>query len=64
MVAQAPGASSAFAGRPAPMERPLPLRDVEAALIRRAVDDANGNVQEAAKALGISRATVYRKLRR
>jgi excisionase family DNA binding protein len=28
------------------------------------VDEAHGNVQEAAKALGISRATVYRKLGR
>ena len=31
-------------------------------LIRRAVDEARGNVMEAARALGISRATVYRKL--
>jgi sigma-54 dependent transcriptional regulator, acetoin dehydrogenase operon transcriptional activator AcoR len=38
------------------------LRDVEIALIRKAVADARGNVVEAAKALGISRATVYRKL--
>lgn len=40
------------------------LRDVETALIRKAVDDARGNVAEAARALGISRATVYRKLGR
>jgi sigma-54 dependent transcriptional regulator, acetoin dehydrogenase operon transcriptional activator AcoR len=40
----------------------LPLRDVEIALIRKAVDDARGNVMQAARALGISRATVYRKL--
>ncbi|RZL90296.1 MAG: GAF domain-containing protein [Variovorax sp.] len=40
------------------------LRDVESALIRNAVDDARGNVAEAARALGISRATVYRKLGR
>jgi sigma-54 dependent transcriptional regulator, acetoin dehydrogenase operon transcriptional activator AcoR len=40
----------------------LPLRDVEIALIRKAVSDARGNVKEAARALGISRATVYRKL--
>jgi transcriptional regulator of acetoin/glycerol metabolism len=40
----------------------LPLRDVEIALIRKAVADARGNVQQAAQALGISRATVYRKL--
>ena len=31
---------------------------------RKAVDDARGNVMEAARALGISRATVYRKLGR
>ena len=39
-----------------------PLRDVETALIRKAVDDARGNVAQAARLLGISRATVYRKL--
>ena len=48
------------AGEPAP--RHLPLRDLEIALIRKAVHDARGNVMEAARALGISRATVYRKL--
>jgi transcriptional regulator of acetoin/glycerol metabolism len=42
----------------------LPLKDVETALIRRAVEHARGNVMEAARALGISRATVYRKLSR
>ncbi|MGQ3002454.1 MAG: helix-turn-helix domain-containing protein [Hydrogenophaga sp.] len=42
----------------------LPLKDVETAMIRKAVDDARGNVKEAARALGISRATVYRKLGR
>ena len=31
-------------------------------LIRQAVVQARGNVAEAARALGISRATVYRKL--
>ena len=40
----------------------VPLKDIETALIRKAVDDARGNVMEAARALGISRATVYRKL--
>ena len=39
-----------------------PLREAEVALIRQAVQDARGNVAEAARALGISRATVYRKL--
>jgi transcriptional regulator of acetoin/glycerol metabolism len=40
----------------------LPLKELETALIRKAVDQARGNVAEAARALGISRATVYRKL--
>ncbi|TSE24626.1 Acetoin catabolism regulatory protein [Tepidimonas sediminis] len=40
----------------------LPLRHREAALIRQAVAEAGGNVAEAARRLGISRATIYRKL--
>jgi len=40
----------------------VPLREVEIAMIRRAVSEARGNVMEAARSLGISRATVYRKL--
>lgn len=40
----------------------LALREVEAAMIRKAVDEARGNVGQAARALGISRATLYRKL--
>ncbi len=40
----------------------LPLRQIEVTLIRKAVEQARGNVAEAARALGISRATVYRKL--
>ena len=39
-----------------------PLKDIETALIRKAVDEARGNVQQAARTLGISRATVYRRL--
>ena len=42
--------------------RSLPLREIESAMIRKAVADARGNVIEAARVLGISRATVYRKL--
>ena len=49
------------AGDDSPASR-VPLRDVEIALIRKAVADARGNVARAAQALGISRATVYRKL--
>jgi len=40
----------------------VPLRAVEIALIRTAVAEAHGNVVQAAQALGISRATIYRKL--
>ncbi len=47
---------------PAGAARGVPLRDVETALIRQAVANARGNVVDAARALGISRATVYRKL--
>ena len=39
-----------------------PLKDVQTDMIREAVNKARGNVAEAARALGISRATVYRKL--
>ena len=41
---------------------PRPLKEVETALIRQAVLDARGNVLKAARALGVSRATVYRRL--
>ena len=52
-------------GQPAAAVAPgMTLRDVEFALIRKAVAEARGNVQQAAQALGISRATVYRKLGR
>ena len=39
-----------------------PLKDIETSLILQAVEQARGNVAQAAQALGISRATVYRKL--
>ena len=38
------------------------LNDIKTELIRRAVEQAHGNVAKAAQMLGISRATVYRKL--
>jgi transcriptional regulator of acetoin/glycerol metabolism len=53
---------SVLAATPGEALAAAPLRDVEAALIRNAVAQARGNVAAAAKALGISRATVYRKL--
>lgn len=48
--------------RPAAPDRRLALRDMETELIRKAVQEARGNVMQAARLLGISRATVYRKL--
>lgn len=47
---------------PANTTAPRSLKDIETALIHKAVDDARGNVLKAAKALGVSRATVYRRL--
>ena len=41
---------------------PKALKDIQTDMIRQAVQQARGNVAEAARALGISRATVYRKL--
>ena len=48
--------------RQKPATEQQPLRELENALIRQAVDNARGNVLQAARALGISRATVYRRL--
>ena len=42
--------------------RRTPLRTLETAVIRQAVDEAKGNVALAAQRLGIGRATVYRRL--
>lgn len=64
VLAQAGHLRAGGANRCNPPSHGVPLKDVETALIRKAVDDARGNVMEAARALGISRATVYRKLNR
>ncbi len=53
--------------RPAPSasgidRSPRRLRDIETALIRQTVDETGGNVAEAARRLGVGRATVYRRL--
>lgn len=61
--ASRPG-TSASRGAAAPTHRPVPLKDVETALIRQAVTEAKGNVMQAARQLGVSRATVYRRLGR
>lgn len=41
----------------------LNMADMEASLVREALKSANGNVTRAAEALGVSRATMYRKKR-
>jgi sigma-54 dependent transcriptional regulator, acetoin dehydrogenase operon transcriptional activator AcoR len=62
---------SATAAVPAAEATPMPadnpasrsLDDIEIDAIRHALDAAGGNISEAAKRLGISRNTIYRKLR-
>jgi transcriptional regulator with PAS, ATPase and Fis domain len=56
------GGAGASAQRSAQGHDHQSLRDVETALIHKAVIQAKGNVMQAARELGISRATVYRKL--
>ncbi len=60
VLSQLPG--QAMEPRPAAPDPRLPLKDLETELIHNAVREARGNVMAAAKLLGISRATVYRKL--
>ena len=40
------------------------LHDVEACLVKQALDRAQGNISRAARALGLSRAALYRRLER
>lgn len=56
-----PGGSRTAPKFAAPMTS-KPLKDIQTDMIRQAVNQARGNVAEAARTLGISRATVYRKL--
>jgi transcriptional regulator of acetoin/glycerol metabolism len=53
----------ARAPSPAHHDEQRSLGDIEIDAIRRALDDAGGNISGAAKRLGISRNTIYRKLR-
>ena len=53
--------SPAWSDGPAAPQRSL--EEMEIAAIRQAVDAAKGNISEASKRLGISRNTIYRKLR-
>ncbi|MEX8496106.1 sigma-54-dependent Fis family transcriptional regulator [Sphaerotilus sp.] len=55
--------SSPAAGSPVDDQAGRSLEDIELQSIQRAVDAAGGNISVAAKQLGISRNTIYRKLR-
>jgi len=57
------GLRTASAGAAGALER-LTLDEVERELIRRALKRHDGNVSEAAKALGLSRSALYRRLER
>ncbi|WP_232540197.1 sigma-54-dependent Fis family transcriptional regulator [Azohydromonas aeria] len=56
-----PGAGATSASMPASTARTL--HEQEIAMIQAALDAAGGNISEASKRLGISRNTIYRKLR-
>jgi DNA-binding NtrC family response regulator len=43
---------------------PMRLREVEGLLVRRALDEHRGNISRTARALGLSRAALYRRLER
>ena len=70
---QAAGIGKTLAGRfgvsdlkvaPAPRLEDMRLEDAEKFLIDRALDRHDGNVSQAAKALGLSRSALYRRLER
>jgi DNA-binding NtrC family response regulator len=50
------------AGAGGPRLEDLPLEDVERVLIQKALQRAGGNVSQAAKALGLSRSALYRRI--
>lgn len=51
------------AAAPSPQPAPTTLEALELQTIRRALEEAGGNISVASKRLGISRNTIYRKLR-
>jgi transcriptional regulator of acetoin/glycerol metabolism len=61
--AVAPAAPGSGARDDASVEAPPTLEQAEIGLIRAALDAAGGNISAASKRLGISRNTIYRKLR-
>jgi sigma-54 dependent transcriptional regulator, acetoin dehydrogenase operon transcriptional activator AcoR len=66
VAAPLPVAEPQAVAAPAPLAIPEAARslgEIEIDVIQRAVDAAGGNISEAAKRLGISRNTIYRRLR-
>lgn len=61
-LASSPQAWSIDDGQRPRSTESVPLKEIEVTLIRKAVEQARSNVAQAARALGISSATVYRKL--
>ena len=61
--AATPAPASGLAWAAVPPVAPRSLEEMELDAIRRAVDEAGGNISVASKRLGISRNTIYRKLR-
>ena len=55
--------SPAISGAATPLDQ-MSLEDVERVLIQKALARAGGNVSDAAKALGLSRSALYRRLKR
>jgi len=62
-VCAEPSAAAPAPAAPAAPAAARTLGESEIALIQAALDAAGGNISEASKALGISRNTIYRKLR-
>jgi transcriptional regulator of acetoin/glycerol metabolism len=64
-VAAVPAATAASAP-PSALSLPASARleDIELLTIQKALDEHHGNVSAAARALGVSRNTIYRKLQK
>ncbi len=62
-TAASTGAAPTPAAANAPAAEPATLGEMELRTIQRAVDEAGGNISVASRRLGISRNTIYRKLR-
>lgn len=60
----APAGISLVTAPPPPSYEAMRLREVEGQLVRSAMQKAKGNVSRAARALGLSRSALYRRLER